>query len=105
VTPAVKFVLCSKGNRHEQQAPDRLWDYGYLWDKKREHELVSGEAADVDRHIFSITMEGYGLYQIAERLKAEKIEILSVHFACFTQGHKPGQESKEPLWPAFRYGC
>ena len=31
--------------------------YGYLWDEKREHWLVDGEAAEVVRRIFSLTME------------------------------------------------
>ena len=31
--------------------------YGYLWDEKREHWLVDGEAAEVIRRIFSLTME------------------------------------------------
>ncbi len=39
--------------------------YGYLWDEKREHWLVDEEAAEVVRRIFSLTLEGYGPYQIA----------------------------------------
>ena len=49
--------------------------YGYLWDEKREHWLVDEEAAEVVRRIFSLTMEGYGPYQISKLLSEAKVEI------------------------------
>ena len=49
--------------------------YGYLWDEKREHWLVDEEAAEVVRRIFSLTLEGYGPYQIACKLSTDRIEI------------------------------
>ena len=55
--------------------------YGYLWDEKREHWLVDEEAAEVVRRIFSLTLEGYGPYQIACKLSADRIEIPVVHLA------------------------
>ena len=47
--------------------------YGYLWDEKREHWLVDEEAAEVVRRIFSLTMEGYGPYQISKLLSEAKL--------------------------------
>ena len=60
--------------------------YGYLWDEKRENWLVDGEAATVVRRIFAMTLEGYGPYQIATRLAADKIEIPAVHLARHGEG-------------------
>ena len=60
--------------------------YGYLWDEKRENWLVDEEAATVVRRIFAMTLEGYGPYQIATRLAADKIEIPAVHLARHGEG-------------------
>ena len=60
--------------------------YGYLWDEKREHWIVDEEAANVVRRIFAMTMEGYGPYQIANRLSQEKIEIPSLHLSHYGEG-------------------
>ena len=56
--------------------------YGYLWaDEKREQWVIDDEAAAVVRQIFSLTMEGFGPYQISQLLSQQKIEIPSVHLA------------------------
>ena len=60
--------------------------YGYLWDEKRENWIVDDEAAAVVRRIFAMTLEGYGPYQIATRLAADKIEIPAVHLARHGEG-------------------
>ena len=60
--------------------------YGYLWDEKREYWIVDEEAAQVVRRIFSMTIEGYGPYQIANRLAADQVEIPSVHLARYGEG-------------------
>ena len=60
--------------------------YGYLWDEKREHWLVDEEAAAIVQRIFAMTLEGYGPYQIATRLAADKIEIPAVHLARHGEG-------------------
>jgi site-specific DNA recombinase len=52
--------------------------YGYRWDEKREHWLVDEEAAAVVQRIFAMTLAGYGPYQSATRLAADKIEIPAV---------------------------
>ena len=37
--------------------------------------ILDEEAAEVVRRIFSLTLEGYGPYQIACKLSADRIEI------------------------------
>ena len=70
--------------------------YGYLWDEKREHWLVDEEAAEVVRRIFSLTLEGYGPYQIASKLSADRIEIPVVHLARFNEGVNRSKPVKDP---------
>ena len=75
--------------------------YGYLWDEKREHWLVDEEAAEVVRRIFSLTLEGYGPYQIACKLSADRIEIPVVHLARFNEGVNRSKPVKDPYgWGA-----
>jgi len=47
--------------------------YGYLWNEARDQWLVDPEAADVVKRIFAMTIDGYGPYQIASKLKSEKV--------------------------------
>ena len=70
--------------------------YGYLWDEDREHWLVDDEAAAIVRRIFSLTMGGYGPYQIAQRLSADKVEIPSVHLARYGEGVNKNKTVKDP---------
>ena len=70
--------------------------YGYLWDEKREHWLLDEEAAEVVRRIFSLTLEGYGPYQIACKLSADRIEIPVVHLARFNEGVNRSKPVKDP---------
>ena len=70
--------------------------YGYLWDEKREHWLVDEEAAEVVHRIFSLTLEGYGPYQIACKLSADRIEIPVVHLARFNEGVNRSKPVKDP---------
>ena len=70
--------------------------YGYLWDENREHWLVDEEAAEVVRRIFSLTLEGYGPYQIACKLSADRIEIPVVHLARFNEGVNRSKPVKDP---------
>ena len=74
--------------------------YGYLWDEKREHWLVDEEAAEVVRRIFSLTLEGYGPYQIACKLSTDRIEIPVVHLARFNEGVNRSKRSlRIPMKP------
>ena len=70
--------------------------YGYLWDEKREHWLVDEAAAEVVRRIFSLTLEGYGPYQIACKLSTDRIEIPVVHLARFNEGVNRSKPVKDP---------
>ena len=70
--------------------------YGYLWDEKREHWLVDEEASEVVRRIFSLTLEGYGPYQIACKLSTDRIEIPVVHLARFNEGVNRSKPVKDP---------
>ena len=73
--------------------------YGYLWDEKRENWIVDGEAADVVRRIYAMTLEGYGPFQIASRLTADKIEMPAVHMARHGEGLHKSQKIKNPyVW-------
>ena len=54
------------------------------------------EAAEVVRRIFSLTMEGYGPYQISKLLSEEKVEIPAVHLARFHEGVNRSKPVKDP---------
>ena len=69
--------------------------YGYLWDENREHWLVDEEAAEVVRRIFSLTLEGYGPYQIACKLSADRIEIPVVHLPLTPEEQEELQKKEE----------
>ena len=60
--------------------------YGYLWNEARDQWLVDPEAADVVKRIFAMTIEGYGPYQIASKLKEEKVLIPSAYLARHGEG-------------------
>ena len=70
--------------------------YGYLWDEKRENWIVDDEAADVIRRIYAMTLEGYGPFQIASRLTADKIEMPAVHMARHGEGLHKTRDIKDP---------
>ena len=69
--------------------------YGYLWDESRTHWIVDPDAAAVVRRIFNMTMEGYGPYQIAGRLSADRVEIPSVHLARYGEGVNKNKTVKD----------
>ena len=69
--------------------------YGYLWDESRTHWIVDPDAAAVVRRIFNMTMEGYGPYQIANRLSADHVEIPSVHLARYGEGVNKNKTVKD----------
>lgn len=54
------------------------------------------EAAAVVRQIFSLTMEGFGPYQISQLLKQQKIEIPAVHLARHGEGVNKTKTFKDP---------
>nr|WP_110437413.1 DUF4368 domain-containing protein [Butyricicoccus sp. GAM44] len=69
--------------------------YGYLWNEARDQWLVDPEAADVVKRIFAMTIEGYGPYQIASKLKEEKILIPSAYLAQHGEGVNKNKTFKD----------
>ena len=69
--------------------------YGYLWNEKRDQWLVDPEAAEVVKRIFAMTVEGMGPYQIANRLKEEKILIPSAYLAQHGEGVNKNKTFKD----------
>ena len=69
--------------------------YGYLWNEARDQWLVDPEAAEVVKRIFSMTIDGYGPYQIASKLKEEKILIPSAYLAQHGEGVNKNKTFKD----------
>lgn len=91
----IKSVFKSKGmsGKHMTgQVP-----YGYLWaDEKRQSWVVDDDAAAIVRQIFSLTMEGFGPYQISQLLTQQRIEIPAVHMARYGEGVNKSKTFKDP---------
>ena len=69
--------------------------YGYLWNEARDQWLVDPEAAEVVKHIFAMTIDGYGPYQIASKLKEEKVLIPSAYLARHGEGVNKNKTFKD----------
>ena len=69
--------------------------YGYLWDEKRENWLVDDEAAEVVKSIFRMTMEGFGPYQISQKLSEQKVLIPAAHLAKHGEGVNKNKTFKD----------
>ena len=69
--------------------------YGYLWNEARDQWLVAPEAAEVVKRIFAMTIEGYGPYQIASKLKEEKVLIPSAYLAQHGEGVNKNKTFKD----------
>ena len=61
--------------------------YGYKKDPEDKHHwIVDEEAAAVVKKIFNLTVEGYGTYMIATKLREERIEKPSIYLARQNRG-------------------
>ena len=69
--------------------------YGYLWNEARDKWLIDPEAAEVVKRIFAMTIDGYGPYQIASKLKEEKILIPSAYLAQHGEGVNKNKTFKD----------
>ena len=69
--------------------------YGYLWNEARDQWLVDPEAAEVVKRIFAMTIDGYGPYQIASKLKSEKVLIPSAYLARHGEGVNKNKTFKD----------
>ncbi len=71
--------------------------YGYLKSPEDKNQwMVDEEAAAVVRGIFAMTMEGYGPYQIAQRLSSDQVEIPAVHMARHGAGLNKRKTFNDP---------
>ena len=57
--------------------------------------MVDPEAAEVVKRIFAMTIEGYGPYQIASKLKEEKVLIPSAYLAQHGEGVNKNKTFKD----------
>jgi DNA invertase Pin-like site-specific DNA recombinase len=77
----IKAAFRSRGmaGKHTSSCPP----YGYLKspDDKNQWVVVDTDVVDVVRRIFSMTIEGYGPYQIACTLQAEKVLMPGAYLA------------------------
>ena len=67
--------------------------YGYIRDPEdRQHLIVDGEAAEVVRRIYRMTVEGHGKRDIARALTADRVPIPSAYAAehCPENNHSHG---------------
>ena len=69
--------------------------YGYLWNEARDKWLVDPEAAEVVKRIFSMTIDGYGPYQIAKKLSGDRILIPSAYLAQHNEGVNKNKTFKD----------
>ena len=70
--------------------------YGYIKDPSdQKHWIVDGEAAQVVRRVYSMTLEGFGTEQIVTQL--EKDGVLTLRVYWLTKGIKrPGKGKQQP---------
>ena len=82
-----------KGNAGEPMGQP---PYGYIKDPNDpKHWIVDDEAAQVVRHVYSMTLEGFGTEQIAAQL--EKDDVLTPRAYWLTKGIKrPGKGKQQP---------
>ena len=69
--------------------------YGYLWNETRDQWIVDEYAAEVVKRIFAMTIDGYGPYQIANRLTEDKILIPSAYLAQHNEGVNKNKTFKD----------
>ena len=69
--------------------------YGYLWNETRDQWLVDEYSAGIVKRIFAMTIEGMGPYQIASRLKEEKVLIPSAYLATHNEGVNKNKTFKD----------
>ena len=74
------------------QMPEKV---SYLWNEARDQWLVDPEAAEVVKRIFAMTIDGYGPYQIASKLKEEKVLIPSAYLARHGEGVNKNKTFKD----------
>lgn len=91
----IRAVMKNKGESGEYLTTNP--PYGYLKDpdNPKKHWIVDEEAAQVVKRIFNLCMEGYGPSQIANILKADKIETPTVHWQKIGR-NAPAKPTEDP---------
>ena len=69
--------------------------YGYLWNEARDKWLVDPKVAEIVKRIFAMTIDGCGPYQIASKLKMEKVLIPSAYLAQHGEGVNKNKTFKD----------
>ena len=69
--------------------------YGYLWNETRDQWLVDEYSAGIVKRIFQMTIDGMGPYQIAAKLKEEKVLIPSAYLATHNEGVNKSKTFKD----------
>lgn len=91
------FQAKGKAGKHVASSPP----YGYLKSPEDKQKwIVDEEAAVIVRRIFYMTMQGYGPYQIAQKLSEEKIPIPGHHQAQLGVGLYQNRKFVDP----YRWG-
>lgn len=70
--------------------------YGYLWNETRDKYVVDPEASENVKKIFTWTVAGFGPYQIAQKLKEEKVLIPSAYLAKHGEGVNKNKTFLDP---------
>lgn len=95
ISKKIKSTFQAKGQtgKHVASTPP----YGYLKaPDNKEKWIVDEEAAVIVRRIFRMTMEGYGPYQIANKLSEDRIPMPAYHQAQLGLGLHQHKEFKNP---------
>ena len=89
----IKSVFQAKGKSGKHVTGTVI--YGYLWHEARDKWLVDPEAAEIVKRIFAMTIDGCGPYQIASKLKMEKVLIPSAYLAQHGEGVNKNKTFKD----------
>ena len=89
----IKSVFQAKGKSGKHVTGTVI--YGYLWNETRDKWIVDPEAAEIVKRIFAMTIDGCGPYQIASKLKMEKVLIPSAYLAQHGEGVNKNKTFKD----------
>ncbi len=92
----IKSVIAAKGKSGKPIS--NIPPYGFMKDPSDKHHwIVDPEAAAVVKRIFDMAMDGMGIFQIAEKLKHEKVERPSYYLGVRGRGNrKTTYEQEQP---------
>jgi len=91
----IKAIYKSKGMSGKYTSSHALYGYVKSGEDKSRWE-IDPVAAEVVRRIFRMTLEGYGPYQIASVLQAEKVPSPSYYLAQKEMGNRKNSDFQDP---------